>query len=411
MTGCVRPARNAAGRQGKEWDVILDLGKRPDGRRARQWHRVVGTRRDAERERVRLLHELHTNTLPTASKLTVGEHLQRWLADARPGLAAQTYERYRIIVEVHLVPALGNIPLAKLSPSDVQGYYTDAQTKPREGHDKPLAARTVRHHHRVLRQALQHAVKLRLLAENPAQAVEPPRPRRPEMAVLSPEQIRLLLDFSRPYSLHVPIALSLLCGLRKGEVFGLRWQDIDFDAGLLHVRRSVEYPPSGPAFKEPKTARGRRRVTLPAVAIEILREHQAAQNRVKEKVGDLYRDLGLVCCQPDGSIVCNNVKRNFDNILRALATKILRERNPQAEKPRLPLEELLRQAGLPRVTFHGLRHSHATALLVAGVNPKVVSERLGHSDVSITLGTYSHVLPDLQKEAAAKIDGLFGNGQ
>lgn len=368
------------------WAIIIDLPPGPDGKRRQKWHTVHGTKKEVEKELTHILRDIDQGVIADPNHLTVAEFLERWLSDyAEINLAPQTYRRYRDIIHVHLIPALGRHTLGKLTPMHIQKYYAEAVRKPRIGKTEPLSSTTVLQHHHVLHKALEHAVKWRILAINPATAIDPPRKERNEMQTLTTEQATKLMESARGYTLYVPIALALLCGLRRGEIFAIRWSDIDLITGRLQVRRSLDYTSGKAIFKEPKTDRGRRMVALPARMVEILRQHKNEQEILKTMKSDEYHDQGLVCCLDDGRPVLYAVNDSFNRILK--------------------------RAALPHIRFHDLRHSHATALLGAGVNPKIVSERLGHSTISLTMDVYSHVLPDMQREAAAKIDRLFQSGK
>lgn len=370
-------------RGANSWEITLDYPRGEDDKRNQRTVTIHGTKTDAEKERTRLLRELDQGTAIDPNQLTVGEYLNRWLADyASTNVGPATYRRYAGIVKSRLIPAIGHHKLSNLRPLHIQDYYTKVLKEPPPGLKRPLSPTTVVQYHRILREALKHAVRWQLLAVNPADAVKPPRKDEKEMQVLTNQQAATLLEASKPYRLHVPIALALLCGLRSGEAFALRWGDIDLDAGVLHVRRSLEVLDGTPRFKDPKTARGRRTIALPGLMVEILREHQDKQKHEKETLGEGYHDGDLVCCRADGLPVIYNIHKRFAKILD--------------------------DAKLPKVRFHDLRHGHATALMGLGVNPKVVSERLGHSGIAITLQTYSHVLPEMQREAADKLDGVFG---
>ncbi len=382
MTGSIR-------RQGKRsWEVRLYLGRGPDGRRLYRSHTVEGTKRRAQNELNDLLSKLQRGEYVAPSRMTLGEYLERWLTDyARVKVAATTFERYAEIVRVHLAPALGHHAVAKLQPLHIQAYYSHALHQGRRDGRGGLSAQTVLHHHRVLREALQQAVRWQLLARNPADAVEPPRPQRREREVFDQGEVERLLEAAHGTRLAVPVLLAVTTGLRRGEFLGLRWQDVDLDGGKLAVRQSLEQTKAGLAFKPPKTQKGRRVVTLPLMTVEALRRHRAEQAREKLFLGPAYQDHGLVLARVDG--------RPLDpaGATRAFA-------------------RLVRRAGVRPISLHGLRHTHATLLLGANVHPKVVSERLGHATVGMTLDTYSHVLPHLQEEAAQKIDALLaGSGR
>jgi integrase len=229
----------------------------------------------------------------------------------------------------------------------------------------------------VLRTAIRDAVKMRLLAVNPLDAVSRPRAPRPEIQALDAEQTRALLAAAEGDPMEALYVLAVATGLRLGELVGLHWGDIDLAAGALHVRRSAVVGAKGAVtFAEPKTSRSRRKVDVPAVAIAALERHRA-------RLGALPHRDRLVFTSAEGQAV------RYPNLHR------------RSYKP------LLKRAGLPDVSFHALRHTAATLALAAGVNPKVVQERLGHSTVALTLDTYSHAVPTLGRDAAKRIDALL----
>ena len=370
--------------QGKgSWEVRLYLGRGPDGRKLYKSHTVEGTKRQAQNELNVLLSKLQKGEYVAPSKMTVAEYLKRWIEDyARVKVGAKTLERYAEIVDAHLAPALGQHSLAKLQPLHIQAYYSHALQRGRRDGRGGLSAQTVLHHHRVLREALHQALRWQLLARNPADAVEPPHPQRREMHAFDQAEVAGLLEAARGTRLGLPVLLAVTTGLRRGELLGLRWQDVDLDASKLAVRQSLEQTKAGLGFKQPKTQKGRRVVTLPPIAVEALRRHKAEQAKERLLLGPGYQDHGLVLARADG--------RPLD----------------PAETTRA-FARLVRQAGVRAFSLHALRHTHATLLLQENVHPKVVSERLGHATVGITLDTYSHVLPNLQEEAARKIDALL----
>ncbi len=366
--------------RGGTWVFVLDLGRGSGGKRRQKWQGGFRTRKDAERELTRVLHELNTGAYVEPSKFTVSEYLGQWLEHyAKTNVAPKTAERYAEIVKVHLAPALGGHPLARLQPLHIQTYYSQALQSGRRDGQGGLSAQTVLHHHRVLREALRQAVKWQLLARNPADAVEPPRPRRHETRTLDEEATARLLEAVKGGRLYLPVLLAATTGMRRGEILALRWQDVDLRAGTLAVRQSMEQTREGCRFKQPKTQKSRRVIALPPLAVEGLRRHKAEQAKQKLLLGPGYQDNGLVCAQPDGQPWSPGALTNA-------------------------FRYVVRRAGYPGIRFHDLRHGHASQLLRAGIHPKVVSERLGHSTVGITLDTYSHVLPGLQEEAARRID-------
>ena len=235
--------------------------------------------------------------------------------------------------------------------------------------------------HRVLREALQQAVRWQLLARNPADAVKPPKVERQQMSVLDTDATVELIEAARPYRIFIPILLGVLCGLRRGEIAALRWRSVDLDAGQLMVVASIEQTKAGCREKETKSGRSRA-VALPATLVEDLRRHRVQQAQELLQVGIRLTGDTHVVAQADGNPL-------QPNSLTHAFTDFLAER------------------GLKRIRLHDLRHSHATHMLAAGVHPKVASERLGHSKVGITLDLYSHVLPGMQAEAAAAVDNAL----
>jgi integrase len=372
-------------RRGKQsWAIAIYLGRDERGKRKYKWHTVKGGRRQAENECARLLNQLSGGEYVEPTRATVDEYLERWLEDyARSNVAGKTFERYAEIIRTHLVPAFGGCRLNKLHPLQIQAYYSLALQSGRKDGKGGLSAQTVLHHHRVLKDALTQAVRWRLLARNPADAVEPPRPAGREMQVLDEAQTAQLLKHAEGKELYLPILLGVTTGLRRGEILAARWSDVDFEAGTLAVCQSLEHTKAGGlVFKQPKTRRSRRVVALPTLAIEALRKHRAAQARHRLQAGTAYADHDLICARFDGQ------PRNPGAVTRSF-------------------RKLIEALDLPRIRFHDLRHSHATQLLRQDIHPKVVSERLGHSTIGITLDTYSHVLPGMQEQAAKRIDSVL----
>jgi integrase len=359
--------------------LTIDLGRDPfSGRRQRRFANIKGTRRDAERVLAARIHAIETGTDIDAPRITVAEYLQRWLRDyAKPDVAPRTYERYAEIVARHVVPKLGMVPLSQLRPAHIVAAE-------RAWQDAGLSAATVLKVHRLIREALHHAVRWRLLAVNPADAVTPPRVERREMSVLNAAQAAALLVEARGSEFAAPITTALYSGLRLGELRGLRWRDVDLDSGRLSVQQTLQKVPGGGVVaRQPKTHRSRRSVSLPAIVVDVLRDHRRRQVEARLAAGDAWEEADLVFT---------------DALGRPLSETRLR----------WAFWRLLREAGLPRIRLHDLRHTMATLMLAAGEHPKVVSERLGHSTVSITLDTYSHVLPGLQAAAAERLAVTLG---
>jgi integrase len=308
-----------------------------------------------------------------AGSLTVGEYLDRWLKDVRDTVRQSTYEGYEYAIRPHIRPALGRIKLKDLNPAQVRWFYRDRL-------DSGLAPATVHKLHVILHKALKAAVADGLIPRNVTAELKLPRITREEINPLDPEEARQLLGAARGDRLEALYVLALNTGMRQGELLALKWDDVDLERGVLRVRRTLTHADKAFVLGEPKSKKSRRTIRLTASAVRALREHLSRQLEEMERMGSLYQTGGLVFATEAGTII------NPSN---------LRNRS---------LKPLLKRAGLPPIRFHDLRHTCATLLLSKDVNPKVVSEMLGHASVSITLDIYSHLLPDMQEKAAKALE-------
>jgi integrase len=307
--------------------------------------------------------------------LTVGTYLGKWLESSLRGAVRQsTFDRYEIAVRVHIKPVLGRLKLAKLAPSHLAGFYQDKLAA-------GSAPASVNKLHVALHKALDQAVKWHMIPRNVAEVVKAPRPSPEEIQPLNREQAKTLLEVARKEDRFEALyMLAVTTGLRQGELLGLKWEDVDLEDGGIRVRRTLTRHKGRLVLGEPKTKRSRRTVQLTEAAVEALEGHLACQMMHRDRIEDLYEYQGLVFATQKGTLVnpTNLRKRSF--------------------------EPLLEKAGLPAIRFHDLRHTCATLLLSSNVNPKIVSEMLGHATIAITLDTYSHVLPNMQKGAARALE-------
>jgi integrase len=307
---------------------------------------------------------------------TLSAYLDRWLnGSAKGSVKPSTFEGYERMIRNHIKPALGHKKLKVLAPNHVQYFYQQKL-------DAGLAPGTVRLMHGVLHRALEQAVKWGAVPRNVCKATTPPRPNPGEIRPLDAEQARRILEASRENRLEALYVIAVTAGLRIGELLGLKWTDIDLDAGTLRLRRTRSQARTGPTFTAPKNGKGRS-IRLTQRAVEALRAHKAAQNAERLKLGELWTDNDLVFCTTAG--------RPLD--FRNLATASF--------KP------LLKKAGLPDIRFHDLRHTCATLLLSRGHHPKLVQELLGHASVAMTLDRYSHVLPGMGDQTAAAMEAAL----
>ncbi len=332
------------------------------------------TRRDVQAALRKLLVEGEQGLLPAPGRVTLRAYLERWLEDVvKTGVRRRTYDSYRDLTRLYVLPKLGDVKLGKLQPAHLQQLYGDLLRK-------GLAPKTVKNVHSVLHRGLAQAVQWGLVPRNVAEIARAPKVERPEIAVLGPEEVGRLLDAAEGTRWEALLTVAIATGMRQGELLGLKWADLDLDAGLLHVRRQLGRDKS---FAAPKTGHGRRRVDLPALAIRALRHQRARQDEERRLLGSEYEEEDLVFCSHRGRpLGWRNVSRAF--------------------------KALLRQAGVADVPFHALRHTAASLLFLRNVHPKVVQERLGHSQISITLDIYGHLFPSMGKEAADKLEDLLG---
>jgi len=310
------------------------------------------------------------------ARMPLGDYLEEWLETTRPSLRPKTWKQYAQIARQHIIPDLGNIRLRDLRPDHIQSLYA---AKQKAG----TSASTVRLIHAVLHRALAQALKWGLVTRNASDAVNKPKSKREEMKVLDADQARILLKVAEGDRLEALYHLAITTGLRQGELLGLRWSDLDWQAGYLQVQRQLQrVSGQGLVFSEPKSNAGRRLVKLGSAVLEKLREHQEHQEQERLFAGERWQEHDLIFPSTIGTpMEPRNLFRQF--------------------------KDLLERADLSDIRFHDLRHTAATLMLQQGVHPKVVQERLGHSSISLTLDTYSHVVPSLQEDAADKLDALL----
>jgi integrase len=365
----------------KTWLVRIFMGRDGKGKRQYLNKTLRGSKKDAETYLSKTITEISSGTFVEASPLTIESYLEKWLTTAaRPRLRDNTYREYGGLIDRYIKPALGDKRLSDVRPLDVQAFYSSLS-------EKGLSPRTIRFTHSVLASAFKQAVRWRMLAHNPCESVELPRKAGKEMQSLTPAEASCFLKEAASDRWFALFVLAVATGLRPSEYFGLKWSDIDLEQGLVTVQRSLiwrSYKSGDWYFGEPKTPRSRRRIPLPASVVCALSKHRRQQAEERLKAGSAYQSLDLVfaTCEGQPLIRLNVVQKHFKPILK-----------------RAKLSETLR--------LYDLRHTCATLLLSANENPKVVSERLGHSSITLTMDVYSHVLPDMQQGASDKLESLL----
>jgi integrase len=342
-----------------------------NGKRRTRWITVKGTYKDAQKELTRLLTAADEGTLPDPSNATLAEYLRAW-CDAVPAVSPKTLERYRQLGELQIIPHLGATKLQKLKPEHIEQWHGTLL-------GGGLAARTVGHAHRLLRLVLQRAVKNGTLSRNVASIHAPPPVEEREIEILTAPQIEEALAKLDGHPLLPIASLALATGLRRGELLGLQWGDVNLDAAALRVERSVEETRSGLRLKSPKTKRGRRNISLPAEAVSMLRAYKLKQLELRFALGmGNISEQTLIFSTVDGNLLSpDNLSRDWRRVSAARK--------------------------LPRVCFHALRHTHASVLIRAGVDILTISRRLGHSKASVTLDTYGHLIEGADAAAAKAI--------
>lgn len=336
------------------------------------------TQKEAVEKRKAALREYEKGTLVKSSKQTVREYLEYWLEEVhKPTLRISSYVKYRKLLNTYIFPVLGHIPLQKLAAQQVQALYAKKLKE-------KLAPKTVQSIHGVLHKALADAVKWELIGKNVCDIVSPPRVPKRQQKVLTKQQAHVLLDYVKEHRLEALLVVAVTTGIRRGELLALRWKDVNLENKSISVLRTVDYIPHyGYVETESKTEAGNRQVMLSTLAVRMLKEHRLEQEETKARLGSAWIEKDLVFTGLHGDYL------NPSYLLRVF-------------------KKILVDAGLAHMRFHELRHSSATILLAMNVHPKIVQERLGHSDIRMTLGTYSHVLPSIQGDATDKLDSEFG---
>jgi integrase len=332
------------------WDVVVAQGRK------RVWQRVKTTRRDAERLETKLKASRDAGANISFEKITLGAWLERWLRDYASGLQQSTFETYRTNLRTHVVPALGDRRLKDLRPADVQALYGRIMAR--------RSRKTCLNVHRVLKEALQHAVRLEVVGRNVCDAVMPPRAPSHKVVPPSLQEIDRIFELADATAYGPVVRLCVLTALRQGELLQLRWDDVDLAAGMLYIR-TAKHDSAGA-------------VTLSQEAVDLLIAHNVDQSRQFTNFGPAYkRDW----------VFTNAIGKQMD--AGGLKRAWLKRVQPHLER---------------HVRFHDLRHAHASLLIAAGVHPKVIQERLRHRHISTTMDIYGHLMPGMQREAAQRID-------
>lgn len=364
----------------KNYTIILQLGLDPaTGKRKQKWIAMGTSKREAEQYMTKLIHELDTGSYVRPNKETLGEYIDSWFQNHQANISPTTAQSYVNLIKNHIKPGLGHIPLTALTPEHLQRFYSSKLKDGRLDGKGALSNRTVRYLHCTLHRAFKVAVMQGKLYRNPADAVESPKDTRREMHTMDEVDMHLLLETARSTPYYALFYLSLFTGMRRSELLGLRWCDVDLVLSQLSVTRTLHLLNNGDMYiGDPKSAKGKRLIALSPSTVTVLKEHKGAEIKRRLELSKRpLKDQDPVFTRNDGS-----------PLKPASVTQAWRI--------------IARKAGIGGIRLHDARHTHASFMLKAGTHPKIVQERLGHASIRITLDTYSHVAPGLQ-EAAAKV--------
>jgi len=366
-------------KRGDSWTVRIFLGRDTKGKRKYFNKTIKGNKKDAQKYLTAKLREKDLGVFIEPASIALNEYLDKWLEEiAKPRLRESTFTSYKAILENYVKPKLGSKRLSDIQAYEVQKLYSDMKKR-------GLSSRTIRYTHVVLSSAMKQAIRWKMIMQNPCELCELPRLEKNEMKHLSPEETSKFLQAAKESKYFVLFLLVIESGMRPEEYLSLQWKDIDFEQKALSVRRAIVWKRKGGGFTftEPKTKKSRRSIPISTSVINALKTHRRKQLEERLKLGADYQNLDLVFTSEIGTPIQpkNLIDRHF--------------------KP------LLKKAEVPDIRLYDLRHTTATLLLSAGENPKVVSERLGHASIVLTLDTYSHVLPTMQQTATDKLEKMM----
>lgn len=372
--------RGHVARKGSLYYAVVSVRDQETGARKRQWSRGFTRKRDAEQALTGLLAAVDGPGYVAPTKQTFGQFLEEeWLAAIKATVRPSTFDSYRRNIGLHVVPRLGSIPLAKVTPANLNALYAWLLKQGRCTRKGGLAPKTVRNVHTTVHRALRDAVRWGKLPRNPADLADPPRQRASrldDLRVWSRAEVQTFLASTRAERLWACYLLALTTGMRRGELLGLRWQDVDLEAGQIAIRHTLVDIAYTPTISEPKTDRSRRTLAIDPATVAGLREHRRRQDGEREAWGPAWTDNGHVFTRENGQLL-----------------------HPQLVSQ--AFERRVRASGVRQISFHDLRHTYATLALASGMKPWDLSDRLGHSSVAFTLNIYRHAIRATQDEAAS----------
>lgn len=363
------------------WQITIELPRDPiTGKRNRRYKSVDGTKKEAERAMHEFIREIEKGYYVTDSKTTIAEWIDTWLeVYIVPNVSPTTLSRYQGMIKRYIKPIIGHMQVQQLNTLAVQAWVNGLKTSPASG--KEMSSSTIKHAYHVLKGSLDKAVLAGIIPRSPCTGIMLPKGQKKPPVVYDEAQIKQLIEAAKGTEMELIIDIELCLGLRRGELLGLQWDDIDFEKNQIHVVRNRVVVDGKSTVKDPKTESSRRTVDVPAQLIQKLCQHKTKCLANRLRMGKSYTVTDYVIVHPDGKPI-------YPEYVSQMFTK------------------LQNKAGLPKCRFHDLRHLCASIMLMQGVNVKVAQEHLGHKDISTTMNIYSHVLPSVAKEAAQKIGAL-----
>jgi integrase len=366
--------RGSVKKDGNNWYYVLDLGKDDKGIRKQKKKRGFKTKKEAEKALIETINAINKGSYIEPSKMTYQEYTEQWFGTKKHSICSQSVKVYENCLRKRIIPKLGQYRLSRVTTILIQSFIDSLK-------EEGLSDSTIKKYLEIIRNSLEYAIDFNLLSTNPAIKVKLPKSNKKEMKVWSQEEANGFLKKAKDDPCFIVFQLALSTGMRQGEILGLRWKDINIEKGMLYIQQTLSQ--DGKTFiAGAKTKSSIRAINLSSSTIKYLRERRINIAKDKLRYGPLYNDNDLIGCTQHGTpLNPANIRRSFNRIIK--------------------------QADLPKIRFHDLRHTHATLLLAQGVNVKVISERLGHSNIKVTLDTYSHVLPTMQEEVARKLDEIL----
>lgn len=371
-TGHLKPRENKDG--SKSYQVVIELEKDPiTGKRERRYKTVKGTKKQAQAMLCKMLADYNSGNIVNSSAMKLGSWMDQWLRTYNPNIEATTRDSYEEKIRIYIKPMLGSIPLNILNANTIQSFINDMI-------QRGLSPKTIRNTYNILNPALNKAVDLDMLPHSPCKGVVLPKLKKPRVDVYDKEESKQVLEVAKGTDIYLLVLLGLTVGMRRGEIAALQWSNIDFKKQTIKVCENRVHASKSVIQKAPKSAAGNRIIT---VGNDVIAELQKAKNEYDDRAKEAwFHKLDYVVCKEDGT------PYHPDSLTQKW-------------------ERFTARHNLRHIKLHGMRHTNATTMIAAGVSPKVVQQRLGHADVSVTLNTYTHVLPSMDQEAADKIDDIL----